>query len=166
MRIALYRASAGTWFDKAIDMASGGHGYSHSEIVFNGMGPGGNICYSSSVRDSSYDSNGKAKKDGTRFKIIGDRRNFQEWDLGVSLADERIAFDFAYRTPTLLDARYDWNGAARFALPWMKEHPTKYFCSEVCWELMQMAGVASPRIPGFKVSPNDLGRMAKMGVWL
>ncbi len=138
MYIAFYKAQFGNMVDKAINLMSGNKGYSHCEIVFSD-----GVSFSSTQRDASVDMHGNFKPDGTRYKQI-DYKDNDHFDLilvDTSTYLEKLARDFCDST---LDSRYDFWGVARFVFPLAREHPTDYFCSEICTEVLT-------RIRAFKV---------------
>lgn len=102
--------------------------WSHCEIVIDG------VCYSSSARDG-----------GIRAKAIN--LHDGKWDVfyldGVSKDDVLEWFNKNMGKP------YDWFGVARFVLPFLRQRPDEWFCSEACAEAI---GVRD----GCGMSPDDL----------
>lgn len=83
--------------------------YSHVELEIDGM------CYSSSVRDH-----------GVRGKVID--LNSGMWDV-IEIGDEGKDFAKEFFAKHL-GQKYDWNGIVRFLIPFVKQKPNEYFCSE------------------------------------
>lgn len=108
MQLALYKAK-GTLVDRLIRLVTNSK-YSHCELVINGF------CCSSSIRDGGV----RAKK------IYLDQT---KWDVLEIEGDDAAAWDWF-----ALHAKegYDWLGAFRFALPFLRHRKGKWFCSEAC----------------------------------
>lgn len=54
-----------------------------------------------------------------------------------------------------LNEKYDWLGVARFLLPWaFKQHPTNWFCTEVCGDIMKFTD-------SWRYGPCDLPEIVK-----
>jgi hypothetical protein len=120
MQIAFYKGSWSLWKDPAKLIAHIAicvrtlSKYSHAELVID------RVCYSSSARDK-----------GVRGKVIDltnghwDVREVHEfWDGPEAQANAFKWFE-AYN-----DVPYDWWGVIRFALPFVKQKPDQWFCSE------------------------------------
>jgi hypothetical protein len=109
--IALYRGPASHWWDRFRDACVcvwTFSRYSHAELVIDG------VCYSSSPRDG-----------GVRGKQIDLKSG--RWDVypvTIDVARAQRWYLEHYGQP------YDWTGAARFALPFLKHRPQKWFCFE------------------------------------
>lgn len=110
--------------------------YSHAELVIDG------ICYSSSVRD-----------DGVRDKVID--LTSGKWVLhDVAGASKEIALArFAERK----DAGYDWPGALRWGIPFLRERAKADYCFEL---VAYMLGLPEPS----DWSPLDLADWADMSM--
>jgi hypothetical protein len=90
--------------------------YSHAELVIDG------VCYSSSVRDN-----------GVRSKVID--LNSGKWDLVAIDADA----DYAKAVfNTRKGNKYDWTGAIRWGLPFLKQNPKKDYCFEIVAEMLNL----------------------------
>lgn len=83
--------------------------YSHCEIVIDGYG------YSSSARDG-----------GVRKKLID--WNSGKWDM-IPLPDLDVDYVLNFYALTENDD-YDYRGLAWFVIPAIKDHKTRWFCSE------------------------------------
>jgi hypothetical protein len=93
--------------------------YSHAELVIDG------VCYSSSVRDG-----------GVRSKVID--LNSGKWDLVDLHIDPSYALSVFMSKQ---DNTYDWSGAIRWGLPFLKQNPMKYYCFEI---IAEMLGLENP----------------------
>lgn len=85
--------------------------YSHVELVID------DVCWSSSAVDG-----------GVRRKVIN--LNSGKWDvieIPHSVPYESTAYSWFHKNET---KPYDWLGVCRFFLPFLKEKPDAYFCSE------------------------------------
>lgn len=157
MQIALRKTRLdGKPLDTLIDWFSGFGGYCHAELVF-----GDGVSFSSTTYDTSYDLAGNFKKDGTRFKTIDYTEHPERWtlvEIDVTPDQEHAMRKYA---ATLLDARYDWWGCGRFVLPFVKPHADKYFCSEVCVDVLQHVGLFRDWGAPHKVSPNKLAKLLR-----
>ena len=127
MRLALYKAPGGI-FDKLVRLVTRSK-YSHVELVIGGM------CYSSSIQDG-----------GVRGKHINIWSG--SWDVvdigGDEDEDAARAWFEAYEGQD-----YDWLGAFRFALPFLRHRPAKWFCSEAVGTAL---GLPEPH----RLTPQDL----------
>ncbi len=160
LRIALYLAASGNSYDKIIDWGSGGRGYSHCEIVF----PDG-WSFSSTTRDESVvplpnDALHRSveKKDGTRWKKIDFDPTHWRFHVLPDLDTSRLIAMEKYAN-SILDARYDWWGAARVSALggwWFREHTDKYFCSEAVLEVCH-AGECFNSVASL-ISPNRFSK--------
>ena len=101
--------------------------YSHCELVIQG------VCYSASARDG-----------GVRGKVIDLASG--HWDVVDVPGDEAVALAWFHAH---MGEAYDWMGVLRFALPFLRQRPRKWFCSEAVAEALGVAGSAG-------VSPGDL----------
>jgi hypothetical protein len=125
MKLAFKRAHGLT--GKAIDLLSGNRGFCHVELAL----PSG-ISFSSTTIGDPSDQYGNGKTNGCRFKNIG-YSSVGQWafaNLFVPIAGEDAIFD---KCNELVETNegYDRNGVLRFVWPHLlKEHPSKYFCSE------------------------------------
>lgn len=54
---------------------------------------------------------------------------------------------------------YDWWGVVRFVLPFVKQDPTKWFCSELCGAGLKFIGVVPVPTKTSKLSPKDLHKV-------
>jgi len=101
----------------------------HVELVIDGM------CYSSSGLDG-----------GVRVKKID--LNDGKWEvIHITVKHPLAMWAFINRT---LGAEYDFAGIVRFALPFVKSDPDKWFCSE--W----VAQAIGDPVVADKVTPKDL----------
>ncbi len=82
------------------------------------------------------------------------------WELepiDVDAIEETTMRIFAERE---IGSPYDTNGVLRFVLPWMKENPHDWFCSEICTAALQRVNRLLP-YDAWKVSPNALRKLNK-----
>lgn len=114
--------------------------YSHTELCFDHPFEGEVDCYSSSGIDG-----------GVRCKRM--KLNPDKWDITpLPWLDADAVYAHYLRTAY---AGYDYWGTGRFAVPWlMREHPTRWFCSE--WAAAAM-GIAEP----WRLSPGGLRVIAQ-----
>ena len=153
MHLAFYCAThpKSPWLSRLTDWLSGGYGYSHVEMVFSD-----GMSFSSSAFDSVDLPDGRTLKNGVRIKQIDYAHHPDRWRLVplpfVSPKDERAMREWAEKT-WAEGHGYDFNGVSRFVLPWMREHPEKYFCSEVCATAMEHAGFRLFDAPPHKLAP-------------
>lgn len=106
MHLAFYKASGGI-FDKAVRLVTRS-AYSHVELVIGGK------CYSSSIQDG-----------GVRSKHINIWSG--SWDVVEIGGDEAVAKAWFEQHD---GQDYDWLGAFRFAIPFLRHRSGKWFCSE------------------------------------
>jgi hypothetical protein len=142
MKLAFKRSSG--FIGKAIDRLSGRDGFSHVELVFSD--------------GRSFSSTSLDKEKGVRFKDIA-YSHPKEW-VNVQLfppfgAEAKIR----EMAESLIPAPYDTRGVLRFIIPWMKEHPKAYFCSEAVITALQAGGMFSNLVP-HTVGPNVLWRIS------
>lgn len=99
--------------------------YSHVELVIDGW------CYS-----SSYQDGGVRRK---RIDLTSGR-----WDVFEITGDQRAAYVWFMQR---LGASYDWGGVVRFVLPFVRQRPGEYFCSEAVAAALGLphAGRCTPR---------------------
>lgn len=136
------------WWDRLICWWPRSRGrFSHCEIVIPGTRTGGRVtCASSSARDG-----------GVRMKRI--TLTSGHWIL-VALPhyEPQPIIDWFDRHENL---RYDWLGVLGFVLPWVREKPSRVYCSEACALALQDAAQASPPDlplpwPPAQISPSKL----------
>lgn len=184
MQLAFYWSKTGTWYDKLVDLCSGGRGFSHVEIHF-----GNGTCFSSSPRDG-----------GCRFRLIDMDDHWDLVDLPFSAYEENRIIDICrsycrprryvfyqklaciavnlHRTHHFCGRKhgYDWVGVFRFIFPWLPIKLSRHrrFCSEVCvqacqfrWSERWMTDTEQAHfnypfegIDARKISPNGLYRLA------
>lgn len=103
--------------------------YSHAELVIDG------VCWSSSVRDG-----------GVRQKQID--LDSGHWDVYevLDVFDEAQALEWFKAHE---GNPYDWMGIVRFVLPFVKQRPDQFFCSEAVATALGYADAS-------KMTPKDL----------
>lgn len=136
MILAFHKAG---WFSP-VNWLSGNGGFDHTELLLS----------DGTAISSAADTNG--------VHILPDFiMKPGEW---VALeitdhVDEKVVLDFARSE---LGSGYDYAGVMRFVLPWMKQHPDDWFCSEFVIACCQQVGLFRDLTP-WKVSPNALARI-------
>lgn len=140
MQIAFYKGPAQDWRHKLAHWAVclfTRSNYSHCELVIDG------ICWSASARDG-----------GVRRKVIDLKSG--RWDV-VPIHGDRVGA-LAWFTAHEGEA-YDWAGVFRFALPWLPNSDTRWYCSEACAAAIALSARSNAPIPwlrGANVSPAAL----------
>jgi hypothetical protein len=119
MQIAFYRASEGNIADKAINLWTGGKGFSHVELVFSN-----GLCFSSSQRDG-----------GCRFKKI--LLKPEKWFIVNWPVSEEEEEEIKDLCRSQIGKDYDWAGILFwFVFPFKGQSDRRWWCSEVCsWAL-------------------------------
>lgn len=116
--------------------------YSHCELVFSD-----GRAFSSHVRDG-----------GTRF-ISMSYPSPTVWDfieIPATSEDEALVRAFCEAE---LNCKYDWNGIfLSQVLPFRRQHPERWFCSEVCSAALQLLGRLPAYPPAHSFSPGGLYR--------
>ncbi|CAB4142483.1 hypothetical protein UFOVP434_13 [uncultured Caudovirales phage] len=151
IHFAFFKAKYGGVFSKAIKLKTKGE-YSHVEMIFphySIFDPAANrklsLCY------SSYESEG-----GVRFKFI--YLNPEKWDIiRFEIPDEKFESLLA-EAAKHSGSKYDWAGIFKFVMPWVKEKPTRFFCSEIQVYIIQNVLGIWEDLVSYKTSPNDLHR--------
>lgn len=136
MKLAFYKASKGNFLDKAINVWTGCYGYSHCELVFDGIEK--NLCFSASQREGEV-----------RFKFIDvDSDNWVLIDLPFSHQQE---LDMYHATEEYVGKKYDFKGIFFwFILPIHKQSDDKWWCSEIC---LRVLGYSN-----YRLSPNGFAK--------
>lgn len=146
MYLALEKSRTG--IDCLINAFSGGKGYAHVDLVFT---------------DKMFFTSIAIAHDGIPAGVVlhPERPHPLElWDwlpLNLTLEQEAVVRANAAK---LVGAPYDWNGIWRWVLPWMHEHPTRYFCSEAVTAAFQPLFIPDT-VKAWKVSPNDIPEVFK-----
>jgi hypothetical protein len=164
IHVCLYKKRRdGNSIDELLDLFSGGGGYYHAELLFSD-----GLSFTSTTMD--FTSNGP---DGTRFKRIDYHEHPERWDLipvPTTAVEEEVVRAFCRAQ---IGCRYDKAGCVRFVIPFWKEHPDKWFCSEVvCAALQQLfaRGVETDAtrvirrlrgVKAHKVAPNSLAKLLR-----
>lgn len=145
--VGLTRSAGGGHWAQRIDELSGGGGYCHAFIFWPAMGQ---------VWESHFDF-------GVRFR---DRRPNDREELyrPPSLSENQAALAI-WQMNLLAGCGYDCPGAYHsgepFGAKWVKEDPSKYFCSEAVLTAIAKAGYLTNWIPA-DTSPNELASVVKM----
>lgn len=139
IRLASYKGP-GRWGDKLIRWWTGGP-YSHSELII------GNIMYSASQYEGQVRAMWAADMTPEHWDIV---------DLPEAL-DEQAALAFLNAQ---IGKRYDWLGIVLSqVLPLNRHDKGAWFCSELCYRALQIAGLGHDIKPQ-AVHPNRLHRIA------
>ena len=140
LRIAYYKGTAkenpkATWLDRLICFVTGSR-FSHVELVTEFRRGNYSTCWSSSPRDG-----------GVRCAMIDlESGHWEVWNTGTISIDPDVAVDF-FKTQN--GKLYDWLGALGVKIPFVKNHQTRWFCSEI------ISAIYSVDEPG-KKSPGDV----------
>lgn len=152
MKMAIYIASTGSLVDKAIDIWTGLHGYSHCEIVFDHIESSDDdtwLCCSSSPRDGELRFN--------RIDIYS--RHWHVVDIPEinTVEQEQTVYD---QLKKMEGAKYDWKGIFLFFIFRFvkKQDDKKWWCSEICAYVLNQY-VKSDLC--YRISPNKLARFLK-----
>lgn len=140
MKVIFKKSHKWGMLNKAINLWTGGYGYSHCEIVFDKVQNVKGKCFSAEPED------GRA-----RWKTINysDKSKWHVVELDKTLEEELEAYKFAKK---IEGKRYDWVGIFLwFIIPISKQHDSKWWCSEIC---AKMIGIKQ-----FRVHPNKLAKM-------
>ncbi len=133
MKLAFYKASKGTLLDTAINIWTGGYGYSHVELVFSD-----GMSFSSSPREGEV----RLKKidfDPDKWEFC-DLRNYDMDEARVRAQAENF-----------VGRDYDWKGIFLwFVLSIKKQDNSKWWCSEIIAFLLKWQN--------FRISPNKLAK--------
>lgn len=152
MKIAMYIASSGSLVDKAIDIWTGLHGYSHCEIVFDFIEKSDDdtfLTYSSSPRDGELRFNRIDMSSGHWYLV----------DL-PEIYSEKQELEIYNMLKKMEGAKYDWKGILLYFIFAFvhKQDDNKWWCSEICaYAINQFIN------PNFKyrISPNKLAKKLK-----
>ncbi len=122
MHIAFYKGRK-RLANRVIADLTGGP-FSHVEVVLERYPNGWALCLSSSMMDG-----------GVRVKLI----NIATRDWVVIAVDMGITENDAWNWFWLHSgAKYDYTGALRYRLPFLKQHPKKKYCSEAVTEILRL----------------------------
>jgi hypothetical protein len=161
MKLAFYKAP-GSWWDALIRWQTWGP-YSHAELVFDNGEWFSSAPEDGGTRFKRYCEgfslgNPEDKKIQQRYGTIRVETS-SEWDfveVPARIGDEAKVYLWC---ESELNCPYDWAGVLRFAFPFLKPSPNKWFCSEVCIAALQQIGLFTGIKPAY-VSPNRLYRIA------
>lgn len=156
MFIALRKSSTAGFGCKLIDSLSRGNGYCHAELVFSD-----GLAFSSTPKDELN----ARPAGGPRFtyKIAFNPDKWDIFPLDTNGTEERAIYKRARKIEAearIDDGGYDEWGCYRFVIPFVREHPKDWFCSEVVVEALR--GIVFPEdIKPWRVAPNDLPQLVK-----
>ncbi len=148
MQIAFYKAKNGKLLDRVINVWTGCHGYSHTEIVFDKIYPHNNgeyLCCSADGRTNSV-----------RFKNI-DVKSFHWVLIDIPEIDTIEKEQEVYQLMrSFKGAKYDWYGIfCSFVFAFNKQDDKKWWCSELCAYVLNKYVDSSLK---FRISPNKLAK--------
>lgn len=148
IHLAFFKAKYGGLFSKVIKRATRSE-YSHVEMIFPMR-----IYDKKNNRELSLCFSSYEKEGGVRFKFI--YLNPKKWDLiPIEISDDSYHELLSFAA-SLCDAGYDWAGILKFVLPFVRQRPNKFFCSEVCVYVLQHACDLLWELTSYKTSPGDL----------
>ena len=132
MKVALY-VGKGKTFNRLIRLVQKWKGFkywqvSHCEVVLQDLGDGFYLCGSSSVMD-----------DGVRTKLINLRNG--NWVIQGCEGGEAAALDWLKNNN---GKQYDFGGAFKTVLRFLRNSADRWFCSEVCAKLLGLDGAPMP----------------------
>jgi hypothetical protein len=154
INFAFFKAKYGGLTAKLIKLRTGGI-HSHVELIF----PQYTIYDSVKNRELSLCFSSYEKEGGVRFKFI--YLNPEKWDIvPIEIPNDKLE-DLLSFAAELCDADYDWPGIFGFVIPFFKENPKKFFCSEVLVYLFQKKLAMLEDLVSYKTSPTDLFRRLK-----
>jgi hypothetical protein len=159
VRVAFLRCGSGIRNPVAglINAFTGFGGFNHTEIVFSDR-----VSFSSLGTESSTYTDGRFKKDGTRFRSFPyDPACWAFHDFWLPPEEEWVMRRWC---ESELDCRYDYYGCMRYVVPFLKQHPDDWFCSEVCAAALQQVHYSPVMgIDAWRVSPNYLAKLLSVG---
>ena len=136
VKVVFYKASGNT-IDKLIRLFTNSK-YSHCELLL----PDGRM-FSSDGWD-----NGKVRYT-TQY-------NLDNWDiLTFDIKDSELATLISW-CDHKIGLQYDWLGVTRFIIPFIKQDPDKWFCSEIVCAGLEFIGRINKSIKTYRVSPKSL----------
>jgi hypothetical protein len=148
IHLAFFKAAHGGAFSKAISWKTKSP-YSHVEMIFPHK-----IKDEKNNRELSLCFSSYEKEGGVRFKFI--HLNPEKWDLvPIEIPDYEYENLLAYAA-SLCDAGYDWAGIFKFVLPFVRQRPHKFFCSEVCIYVLQHVCNMLWELTSYKTDPGEL----------
>ena len=156
------------WWDTLVNLASGGGGFAHSELVFdNGESFTSTTEFAPAtlVYPSATDLLHLGRKNGPLLRRI----NFPDWEyeftvVPASPAQKLQVYQWCVETidQSIKDhAGYDWAGVLRFVFKFLKQHPRDWFCSEAVVAALQTQGWFA-HIRPWAVSPNRLRELCRI----
>jgi hypothetical protein len=136
LKVAFYKAS-GNFSDKIIRLVTRSK-YSHCELLL----PDGRM-FSSDGWD-----NGKVRY---TYKY-----NINNWDfVDIDITDGELLTLISWCNHKI-GLKYDWLGVFRFIIPFLKQDPERWFCSEICAAALRFINKINISIKPYKLSPKNL----------
>lgn len=157
----------GAWWDTLVNIASGGGGFAHSELVFDN----GESFTSTTVFDpatlvypTARDMAALGRRNGPMIRRIRfDQRQWRLTTLPATDEQKLRIYSWCVRTidQSIADqGGYDWAGVARFIFSGLRENPHDWFCSEAVVAALQSEGFF-PGVRAWNVSPNRLWKLCQ-----
>ena len=153
------------WWDSVVNLASGGGGFAHSELIFtNGESFTSTTQFERATLVYPHRAFADPRKNGPLIRRI----EFPDWEwafteLNVTDSEELQVYEWCRQTiDDSIKARagYDWMGVARFVFKFLKEHPADWFCSESDVAALQTIGYFKDE-KAWTVSPNKLWKLCQ-----
>lgn len=151
-------------WDGLIDLCSGGNpfspGHCHTELLFDN----GHSFTSTTKSDPACVIFGRPS--GAQIRRIEFKPG--EWDFTLLPLSDWQADQLYDECKNLVHisclerAGYDYAGVMRFVLPWIKEHPKDWFCTESVVDRLQTVGLFLGQAP-HKLSPNACFELCEAG---
>lgn len=139
LKVAFYKAD-GNFIDKVIRLFTRSK-YSHCELLL----PDGRM-FSSDGWD-----NGKVR--------YNDKYNINNWDfIDINITNGELLTLLSW-CDHKIGLKYDWLGVFRFVLPFLKQDPDRWFCSELCAAALKFIGKIGMNIKTSGLSPNALFKL-------
>lgn len=155
--VAYFKGKEGGFFSKLI-LAVGGGPYSHVELYEPETAVAGvdgvvrHLCF------SSYEGDG-----GVRTKRI---HLDERWDLYEIKGDPVRVEEMWKWCHEREGLGYDWLGILGFVMPWRRQDPQMWYCSEICTEALKIVFKEKMRrISSAKISPSQMfEQLKKLGI--
>ena len=117
--------------------------------------------FSSHAEDPGVYIDGTPKPNGTRFKTVTPEPG--KWVYAPLFVPTQQETYLRAHAQTLLgnpklhkdDGQYDFSGVGRFVIPFIHQHPWKWFCSEAVVQVIQRCGLMVG-YDAWRLAPNDL----------
>ena len=157
----------GEWYDTLTNLgsfiAARQWGYAHSELLFS-TGEAASSLFSIRPGETTWPSSDRVRGGPAIFR----RQHYApgEWRFSTLPLDHEAEHRIMVQAMHDIDesikigAGYDRAGVMRFVLPFVKEHPQDWFCSEFVVHLLQTEGYFTGE-KAWTCSPNKLFRLCR-----